>query len=318
MADYNNYLIYILTQMRNQEEGVRAMAGLLLKNNIRNHYDEFHHEVKNYIKESCIASLGDSHQLVRSTIGTVVTTLCSKGLSEWGSLLPALYNLLAHPDGQVVEGALGAICKVCEDCAQDMESPQLAGTLEALIPRVLTFVDSPNEKLRFYAIQSLNQFVPSKPQALITHLNQYIQSLYNHATDASSAVRQAVCHGLVLLLEVRPDDLMPQIGTIAEFMLHSTQDQDENVALEACEFWLAFPEQPNSYEILLPLLPRLIPVLIHRMVYSELDIDVLRGNEDDYHVPDRSEDIKPKILKGKQKQAQHITNPEVRFYFHCF
>ncbi len=57
-----------------------------------------------------------------------------------------------------------------------------------------------------------------------------------------------------MLLEVRPDDLMPQIHTIVKYMLHSTKDQDESIAQEACEFWLAFAEQPNAYEMLHPVL----------------------------------------------------------------
>lgn len=37
---------------------------------------------------------------------------------------------------------------------------------------------------------------------------------------------------------------------IVQYMLQRTQDQDENVALEACEFWLTLAEQPICKEVL--------------------------------------------------------------------
>lgn len=36
----------------------------------------------------------------------------------------------------------------------------------------------------------------------------------------------------------------------SQYMLQRTQDQDENVALEACEFWLTLAEQPVCKEVL--------------------------------------------------------------------
>ena len=35
-----------------------------------------------------------------------------------------------------------------------------------------------------------------------------------------------------------------------KYMLQRTQDPDENVALEACEFWLTLAEQPICKEVL--------------------------------------------------------------------
>ena len=55
-----------------------------------------------------------------------------------------------------------------------------------------------------------------------------------------------------------------------------TQDQDEGVALEACEFWLSLADEPICKEALTPHLPRLIPTLVRGMKYSELDIILLK------------------------------------------
>jgi hypothetical protein len=83
---------------------------------------------------------------------------------------------------------------------------------------------------------------------------------------------------LTLLLESFIDKIAPQLPNISEFMLMRTQDSNEDTALEACEFWLAFAENPQiCKEILAPILPKLLPVLIKCMRYSESDVMLLKA-----------------------------------------
>lgn len=53
-----------------------------------------------------------------------------------------------------------------------------------------------------------------------------------------------------------------------------TQDGDEGVALESCEFWTAFCEAKVQPSTLRPFLGRLVPVLLKNMVYDEYDEEV--------------------------------------------
>ena len=55
----------------------------------------------------------------------------------------------------------------------------------------------------------------------------------------------------------------------------ATTDQNELVALEACEFWSAICETKVARPALGDFLPQLVPVLLKGMVYSEEDIAVL-------------------------------------------
>lgn len=66
------------------------------------------------------------------------------------------------------------------------------------------------------------------------------------------------------------------IFSLLQYMLQRTQDPDEGVALEACEFWLSFAEHLICKEALAPHLPRLIPVLVKGMKYSEIDVILLK------------------------------------------
>ena len=62
-------------------------------------------------------------------------------------------------------------------------------------------------------------------------------------------------------------------------MLVRTQDNDETLALEACEFWLSIAEQTICREVLGPHMEQLVPVLVRGMKYSELDIILLKVSQ---------------------------------------
>ena len=96
------------------------------------------------------------------------------------------------------------------------------------------------------------------------------------------------------------DKLVPQMDSIIDYMLQRTQDSEESVALEATEFWLALAEHPQSADLLLPHLERVVPVLIRGMRYTERDLASLIGtSEEDGLVPDREEDIKPRFHRAR-------------------
>jgi transportin-1 len=160
--------------------------------------------------------------------------------------------------------------------------------------------------MRSHAIACLSYFIPIGSQSLFAHLDAFIAALFKRASDDDPGVRRHVCQSLVLLLASRADRLLPEIGNVAEYMLYSTKDKNENVALEACEFWLTFAEEPDIAGYLAPLLPRVAPVLLDCMVYGEDDLLWLEGDvEDDAAVPDKVEDIKPRHYGSKAHGYEH-------------
>ncbi|KAK2712988.1 hypothetical protein QYM36_008127 [Artemia franciscana] len=78
-----------------------------------------------------------------------------------------------------------------------------------------------------------------------------------------------VCEGLILLAVDNDPDIRKNVCRAFVMLLE--------VALEACEFWLNLAEQQVCRDVLGPFLPRLIPVLIKGMRYSELDVILLKG-----------------------------------------
>ncbi|KAJ7426819.1 hypothetical protein WISP_12198 [Willisornis vidua] len=305
--DFNNYLIFVLTKLKSEDEPTRSLSGLILKNNVKAHFHNFPNGVTDFIKSECLNNIGDSSPLIRATVGILITTIASKGeLQNWPELLPKLCSLLDSEDYNTCEGAFGALQKICEDSAEILDSDVLDRPLNIMIPKFLQFFKHSSPKIRSHAVACVNQFIISRTQALMLHIDSFIENLFALAGDEEPEVRKNVCRALVMLLEVRMDRLLPHMISIVEYMLQRTQDQDENVALEACEFWLTLAEQPICKDVLCRHLTKLIPVLVNGMKYSEIDIILLKGDvEEDEAIPDSEQDIRPRFHRSKTVAQQH-------------
>ncbi|KAF6216915.1 hypothetical protein GE061_001266, partial [Apolygus lucorum] len=297
--DFNNYLIFVLTKVTSEDEPTRSLSGLILKNNVKADFERIREDVMNFIKQSCLAAVGDPSPLIRATVGILITTITSKGgLTAWPELLPALCNMLDSQEYNVCEGAFGALQKICEDSTEVLDSDALNRPLNILIPKFIQYFGHSSSKIRSHAIACVNQFIFNRTTALMLHIDTFIEALFSLANDSEPEVRKHVCRALVVLLEVRIDRLIPHMHHIIEYMLQRTQDSDEGVALEACEFWLSLAEQEICRQALTPQLAQLVPVLVKGMKYSEIDIILLKGDiEEDESVPDRPEDMKPRFHK---------------------
>lgn len=106
VPDYNSYLVYILTKMVDQDEYIRSVAGLTLKNNIKTHYATIPPPVLDYVKTNCLQHIGDP--VVSKTVGLVVAAIMSRGqVQNWPQGLQALMEKLDDPSSlvvQVIEG----------------------------------------------------------------------------------------------------------------------------------------------------------------------------------------------------------------------
>ncbi|KHJ87372.1 HEAT repeat protein, partial [Oesophagostomum dentatum] len=145
-------------------------------------------------------------------------------------------------------------------------------------------------------------------------IDEFLQQLFGRAHDQDPEVQKQLCRSLTLLLDSHFEKLAPHLPNVIDYIIMKTQDPNENIAVEACEFWLSLAENSDvCKELLTPFLGKLIPVLIKCMRYSESDIIALKGNcdEEDAMIPDRDEDIKPRFHKSKV--AAGLVNGEVSF-----
>lgn len=320
--------------MPQEDPYTRAIAGIHLKNNIRSFFNSMPLVVLDYIKQCCIEALDcpDPAPSVRRTVGTVITAIVTRGQAHnWVEILHVLVAKLDSTDPVVVEVrekrgfflsnltglvrdfiscnkqmAFDTLGKICEDAARDLDQ-EMDGIrpLNFMIPKFIRFFYNPDPKLRVLAIAAASQFVTLRSQALMCNMEAYLQGLFARATDPSPEVRQEICRSLVMVLEVRPDKLEPSMSAVIDYMIYCTQDTNEQIALEACDFWIQFANISDIVDRLIPFLDRIVPALLRRMVYSEADLLMLGGDEDDTHVPDNEQDIRPRFYRSKSRSMSH-------------
>ncbi|KAJ6692923.1 TRANSPORTIN 1 ISOFORM 1 [Salix purpurea] len=296
--DFNNYLAFILSRAEGKSVEIRQAAGLLLKNNLRNAYKTMMPAYQQYIKSELLPCLGAADRHIRSTVGTIISVVVQLGgILGWPELLQALITCLDSNDLNHMEGAMDALSKICEDIPQVLDSdvPGLPDRpIKIILPRLYQFFQSPHTSLKKLALGSVNQYIMLMPAALYASMNQYLQGLFALANDQAAEVRKLVCSAFVQLIEVRPSFLEPHLRDVVEYILQVNKDGDDEVALEACEFWSAYCDAQLPPENLREFLPRLIPVLLSNMAYAD-DDESLAEAEEDESLPDRDQDLKPRF-----------------------
>ncbi|CAM9750697.1 unnamed protein product, partial [Scytosiphon promiscuus] len=310
------YLAHMMAHPSAQvDEGLRQLAGLVLKNLVKTTFKASYHRTRRLepqaqaiIRERVLVGARDTSQVLRHTAGSVVTTIVSATrLSEWPELLPALVGMLESGDAGLGDGALNALVKICEDSAEDLNSEELGRPLNQLVPMLLSLFSHPTDTFRVMALTCINSLISLSPQALLLNMDastfptrdvSHAQGLSKLATDPNASARKGVCEAMVLLVDV--EILLPRMQGICEFMLMAQQDPDPEVSTEAGDFWMVYCDRGEGLEVLVNMLPRLIPVLVACTVYSADQIAEFESLPAvDEHIPDAPEDIRPMFHRAR-------------------
>lgn len=311
LPEADNYLLMLLADPSSTgskvTEQIRGMAGLILKNNLRRR-DVLSPETVVFFKSygadasglgSLIRALGDPMHLVRSTVGTVLSTLAmrlGRDLSvQWPELLPLLVQLARTSTGLEAEASAEALSKICEDSAEELVQDS-SGSVDELIPALTAVMaHAHDERVRVHALTALNCFVLYCVDAFDENLGTFLQTLSQRASsDKSFRMRRAICQSLNLLLNGYPEEMQQVVPGVLDYMFENMrQREDESVSIEACEFWLSLVERDSAVDVVLPVLPKLLQILLQNMVYSDDDPD-LDANDQEAHVPDNASSIKPR------------------------
>ena len=313
-ADINNYLAYLCVTTSNptglsQEtwHAARSAAAIVLKNNVKSSYSSIPEPSKAYIKSTIMVGLRDPSMQIRNYVGNVITEVVRQGrIVGWPQALPELVSMVANETGQVApeaqDGAMGALFKICEDNKRALDTEyQTQRPLAFLLPKLLSFMTSNNPKIRMRAIAAVNIFI-NEPVALTArdHVNDILSRIVQLTTDNSEEVRRFVCRSFSLLADTMPAVLQPHIEGVVDYSLSQQKDtQNQELALDAAEFFFEASSRPSLLNALGPFLPKIVPVLLDCMIYSEDDQLRLEGDEDDADVEDEEKDIKPQFATSK-------------------
>ena len=318
--EFSYYLAYILALCRDEAVTTRSQAGLQLKNHVKAHWDRIPVQQQDYIKAAVVESMAADTHYLRNIVGTIIANIAVRcRIAGWPGILHHLHRLLDHPNPALVDSALNALSKICEDIPKELikDNDALGRPLHFLIPRFIAFFVHPKAEFRIYALTSVNVFLYFMPLAMSMHLDAYMSAVFVLAKqDDNKEVRRRVCQAFVLLLEKtsaassdRP--LQPHMEGVIHFMLHSCNDADENVALEATEFWAAYCDhaRDDMHVLLAKYLQPLVQTLVKGMRYSEEEIEWGLEEEENAAKPDRQEDIRPSIHRGRSVRYEGTAAP---------
>jgi hypothetical protein len=322
--DFANYLSFLIRTAQpppsigldaGTYDTVRAAAGLNLKTKLRVAFSTVSPNSLAYIHSSTLVALQDASAQVRNAAGSIISELVSQGgLLSWPTLLDDLLALAANSTGSVPiftqEAAMSAVQKICEDNRKQLEK-EVHGQrpLDLIIAKLLGFTASPSPKIRAMSLSTIHMFLAYKPPSLMASLDTFLNRLFQIATDPNTDVRRTICQAFVQLVEVAPAKLVPHMdGLVNYIILQQHNPEDPELALDAAEFWLSVVDQKELQPALLPHLPKVIPVLLHSMVYDEDEAALLADEGDDAELEDKAEDVKPQFAKTKGARAL-VTKP---------
>jgi transportin-1 len=178
--------------------------------------------------------------------------------------------------------ASDTIAMICEDAACELDQ-EINGIrpLQHLIPKLIEFYANPDPILRVQAINATSQFVLLKPASFVMQLDHILAALYKRASDTDPRVRQELGRILAVILEAFPEKLEPYLYPTIEYMIKATTDQDQEILLGACDFWVQYAQSEYYHQELIAYLPRLVECLLKLMVYSDTDLlDIGHGDAD--------------------------------------
>lgn len=300
---------------------VRAAAGINLKNNILKNKSID----RTYLINNIMKGLMSPDSLVRNITGNVITSMFSiYGLDNWSSALTDLLNLIQQPpigdnnNNSYIpqEAAMSALSKICEDSYLELDREfQNNRPLTYLIGEFLKLIEQhPSGKIKAGAIHCINQFIPLNTQSFLIVLDDYLNKIFNlagHDGQQNNEVRKNICTSFLLIVETRPDKLLPHLDGVINYCLHlMQQDTSTEVSLEACEFMLALATNKELNVFTPEKLKIILPILLDKMVYSEEEIFLIEiaDSKDDANVVDKDEDIKPTNAKSKETRNGNSRN----------
>lgn len=296
--DLAYYLLNILGKETFSDE-TRSLSGIILKNNINTTYDKLTEEMKANIKSECLRLLKDPSKEVRNSVSNIIIAVVWKAeITSWPELVPYLTSFLEDSLEYANEIALTTLFKICEEyiTRSNSLSGEVINILAHPISKFINLLVYDNCNFRKDILRLLNQAMENNYYAtrMIIDVKCYIDCLLEMCENEDLEIQKYVCQAFVIFMEYRENAISIHIPHIIHYIMEKTQNEDAEVALQACEFWLTTSKLPNCCDILQPHLERLVPILLNNMKYSDFELNALKDSVgNDSHIQDKVTDIRP-------------------------
>ena len=182
---------------------IRQLAGLVIKNYAFKHLHNLPPIVQQLVKQEMVAALSDILTDIRNTAAILVGKISESFMIDtWADVIPHLLNMLEYSQhGQlvVVDGALQAVRRMCEDSVEKLSMDTVRRPLDSLLPKLIALLACPDETIRLRALETINStlflFSPTSHHAN-TRSNLFSNnSVNNNSVTPSSSNNSLSSHG---------------------------------------------------------------------------------------------------------------------------
>nr|CAI5826623.1 unnamed protein product [Callosobruchus analis] len=306
LTDFHNYLLFILGSSSFSED-VRSLGGILLKNNIISAYGALTRESTEKIKHECLRLLKDPSREVRISISNIIVIVAKDNLKTWPELVPLLVKNFVDQD-ECSEVALTTLFAICEELINSQKSQDdIYKISKEVFPKFIEYINVEKCTERLKIIRLTNQFLQDYFAVMkqSIDLSAYLQSVMQLADTEDIELQKHICHTFVIYIENHEESLLPHLHNIICYQLEKCHHEDQEVALQACEFWLASTKLSSCKELLSPYIGKLLPTLLKNMRYSNAELNLLKDSlGSDANKKDLSKDISPFHFRNKNNLTE--------------
>ncbi|KAF7276137.1 hypothetical protein GWI33_010894 [Rhynchophorus ferrugineus] len=305
MPDFTFYLFYILGNPSFSDD-IRSLSGILVKNNILTIYQTLSQDSISKIKQDCLTLLTDSSKDVRIAISNLIVIIARDNLKNWPELVPSLLKMLAAQN-EYSEVALITLFKTCEDLINSQKTQdEIYRVTKEVFPEFVGYLLKEQCVIQQDIIRLTNQFLqdyyPIMKQSL--DLTVYLRNVILLANTEDIELQKYICHTFVIYVDKQEEALLPHLHDVIMYLMEKNKHEDAEIALQACEFWLATTKLPTCKEILNPHIEKLLPILLKNMKYSQTELNILKDSLGaDSNNKDLAKDISPFHMRERNSQA---------------
>ncbi|SJL01199.1 uncharacterized protein ARMOST_04517 [Armillaria ostoyae] len=270
--DLATYLVHIACPLpENHEVAVRLATGYQLKSNVDLVYHSTSPAGIQYIQKTILVIVAEP--VMRPVATQIITALLQEsGPLAWRDWMRRLVSMLDNSNPELQEATLMVLFALyvsnpnsLDATVDDQWTPQL------LMHKYAVLTGHSSLNVRALALACLSTRIPVGISLILETVPNIFRILSCVAVDCSPDVRRNTCQVLMKLFTHFPRDLMP--GSVGEVMVQSLKDDDEGVALAACNFWYMLVKLPRYTAYTRPFLLSIIHALLDRMTYRESTSD---------------------------------------------
>ncbi|ESS67863.1 transportin 1 [Trypanosoma cruzi] len=290
----------------------RQLVGYLLKNHLAHPSCLQNKALQVAVMESAVV---DPECGIRAVACAIISAAVREAYWPVQPVVSSLTGVFSTRSGELhaVHGAMRALSQIVDDTVQLLDMRQLTGVVvSAVLPYIRTqFGGREGLEVQLKALDAVSVVLEQAGfdcssfsySSMRPYVLNVIESCFMNLQNPSSAqlsTKSVKC--LVLSLgyhDLISDELFHKITNLMSMATASPDGTDEDLRIEATEFWrgvLCFPRFASLVE---STLEKIIPILIRSMVYSEMEISMLQASAEDWNVPDKIDDIRPRHYQAR-------------------